>query len=98
VAFKPTSGLQQTVRGAAPPPKIGVPPPNAAPPPPLPPQMPVKQDDAFLHLMIEHNKQGVKLAQVQVANGKRPAVTKVAEALILRHNAEIDRLKKLKGK
>jgi hypothetical protein len=97
--FKPTSGLtSQRVRAAAPPLKIGVPAPTAVPPPPLPPQIPVKQDDTYLHLMIEHHKQGLQLAQRQVANGKRPEVTKQAQSEIIKHNAELDRLKKLKGK
>lgn len=90
-------GKSATVQGAAPPPTIGEPPPEALPEPPPPPLIPVKQDDAFLHMMIEHHKQGLKLAQIQVANGKRPEVRKLAESLIISHNAEIERLKKLKG-
>lgn len=100
--FEPTSGLPASLRrestAASPPPRIGVPPPGAAPEAPPPPQMPVKHDDAFLHLMIEHHKYGLKIAQAQVANGKRPEVRKLAERLIVTHNQEIDRLKKLKGK
>jgi hypothetical protein len=101
MAFEPTSGLPRSFRettAASPEPKIGVVPPDAVIEPPPPPQIPVKHDDAFLHLMIEHHKQGLRIAQAEVANGKRANVRKVAESLIITHQAEIDRLKKLRGK
>lgn len=92
--FKPTSGL--SLRAAAP--KVmGDPPPTVEPPEP-PPPIEVKQDDAFLHLMDDNLKQGRKIAQIQVANGKRPEVRKLAERIVQNHNEQIERVKKTKGR
>ena len=101
--FKPTSGLRRGLAAAAAAPQgapkpMGQPKPDVPLPPDPPPPIPVGQDDAFLHNMTEHQKIGVKMSQVQVAKGKRADVRKVAESLILTHNKEIDRLKKLKEK
>jgi uncharacterized protein (DUF305 family) len=89
--FKPTSGLI-----AAAPKVTGEPPPDTEAPAP-PPPIQVEQDDAFLHLMDDNLKQGRKLAQIQVANGKRPNVRQLAERIVQNHNEQLDRLKRTKG-
>jgi uncharacterized protein (DUF305 family) len=101
MTFTPTSGLAPSFRSpvrAASGPSIGTPPPDTLPTPEPPPTIPVDHDDAFLHMMIANHQQGLKIAQVQVAKGRRADLRHEAASLIVRHNAEIDRLKKLKSR
>lgn len=89
--------MTDPTNAAAPPPVMGEPPPGTEAPLP-PPPIPVNQDDAFMHLMLENQKQGLKLAQVQNARGQRPDVRRLAQSMISNHNAEIERLKRAKGR